>query len=129
MGAQYLWRPREDSPWGRIEDLPDPAPDAGVYRLEYYGPDPDTGIAVFRFLGAESPPPWRRPGIRYLSDTEIRKIRALRAQRTKAGRRRHTLQSLADQFGTTPTTIGRLTRPEDHVPVPRKRRADQETRS
>lgn len=115
----------------------------GVYRVEYCGMDeawlPESGLAVpvFRFLGAEDEqdeeesPPWRRPGVRYLTSREQRQIRALYAQRDGRGRRLHTQQQLADRFGTTATTVSRLTRPKDHVPAPRRRRRpiihDQET--
>jgi hypothetical protein len=125
----------------RMEGVPGDLP-AGVYRVEYCGMDEarfadESGLAlpVFRFLGAEDDtdenPPWRRPGVRYLTLREQRQIRALYAQRNEHGRRRHTQQQLASQFGTTATTVSRLTRAKDHVPVPRRRRRqrihDQET--
>jgi hypothetical protein len=129
MDAQYLWKPFADKPWGRIEDMPENPPAEGVYRLKYFGPDPDTGIEVFEIVGIEDPAWATRPGVRYLTGTELRQIRALRSQRDGRGKRRYTLAEIAAQFGTTATTVGRITRPKDHVPVPRRRRKDQETRS
>jgi hypothetical protein len=125
----------------RLEGVP-PDLATGVYRVEFCGPGeallPGEGslsLPVFRFLGAEDdePPHWNRPGVRYLTPTEIRQIRALRSQRDERGKRLYTLDVLAARFGTTATTISRLTRPKDHVPVPRRRRKpaindnDQET--
>jgi hypothetical protein len=115
----------------------------GIYRVEFCGMDegrfpdePGLAVPVFRFLGAEDEqdenPPWRRPGVRYLTGTEQRQIRALYAQRDERGKRLHTQAQLASRFGTTATTVSRLTRPKDHAPAPRKRRRqftanDQET--
>jgi hypothetical protein len=116
----------------RMEGMPGDLA-TGVYRVEFCGMDEarfadESGLhfPVFRFLGAEDEddenPPWRRPGIRYLTTTEQRQIRALYAQRDERGKRRHSQAQLARRFGTTATTVSRLTRPKDHVPVPRRRR-------
>jgi hypothetical protein len=128
----------------RLEGVP-PDLATGVYRVEYCGPGeallPGEGslsLPVFRYLGAEDDaddtPAWaRRPGVRYLTDREVRQIRQLRAQLRDNGKRKYTLEQLAERFGTTATTISRLTRPKGHVPVPRRRRSqvtrthDQET--
>lgn len=116
----------------RMEGVPDDLA-TGIYRVEFCGNDEaryadESGlhIPVFRFLGAEDDadenPPWRRPGVRYLTTREQRQIRALYAQLDERGKRRYNQQQLADRFSTTATTISRLTRPANHVPVPRKRR-------
>jgi hypothetical protein len=117
----------------RMEGVPGDL-SAGIYRVEFCGTGEallpgESGmlaLPVFRFLGADDPeddsPPWRRPGVRYLTTTEQRQIRALYAQRDEHGKRRHSQAQLAARFGTTATTVSRLTRPADHVPVPRRRR-------
>jgi hypothetical protein len=127
-----------------IEGLPEGDPPdlaTGIYRMEFCGSGQEPGdfrpVMTFRFLGADDPddetPHWRRPGVRYLTSREQSQIRQLYALRDEAGKRRYTQAQLADRFGTTATTISRLTRPAEHVPVPRKRRTtinhdhDQET--
>lgn len=139
--TEVYWPPDGVAGVVRMEGVPGDLA-TGVYRVEFCGMDEarfaDEGglhVPVFRFLGAEDDadenPPWRRPGVRYLTTREQRQIRALYAQLDEHGRHRHTQQQLAERFGTTATTISRLTRPADHVPVPRRRRRqvihDQET--
>src|SRR5580765_5415237 len=140
--TEVYWPPDGVAGVVRMEGVPDDLA-TGVYRVEFCGTDEarsvDEGglhVPVFRFLGAEDEqdetPPWAtRPGVRYLTARQVRQIRALYAQLDERGRHRHTQQQLAERFGTTATTISRLTRPAGHVPVPRRRRRqvihDQET--
>ena len=139
--TEVYWPPDGVAEVVRMEGVPGDLA-TGVYRVEFCGNDEarsaDEGglhLPVFRFLGAEDDadenPPWRRPGVRYLTTREQRQIRQLYAQRDEHGKRKYNQQQLADRFSTTATTISRLTRPAGHVPVPRKRRRqvihDQET--